>query len=222
MENIDFEAFAKKAAQIAMDKKADGASILDVRELTEMTNLFVIVTANSTPQINAVCTEIEDKFEEDGLELVRREGRSSQNWRVIDYGGVIIHIMTPQSRQIYKLEEFWQKAKVIKFEEEKERDIKAIVKDIVREIKPQIKKIQELKKQLAALKGKKKSGKVKKIVKKAPTTKTNPAKKKIIKKSKPISRQLKKISGAKRIVKKSKKSISHKKGKKVIKNAKKK
>ncbi|MDR3049658.1 MAG: ribosome silencing factor [Elusimicrobiota bacterium] len=216
MENIDFEVFAKKAAKIAMDKKAQAVSILDVRLLTEMTNFFVIATANSAAQINAVCGGIEDKFKEEGLQLVRREDRSSQNWRVIDYGGIIIHIMTEQSRQAYKLEDFWKNAKQIQFEE-----FKPILAQEQKIFAAKPKKSLSLRSLGEKVKvrgvAKRAVKKIKNLVKKTPTKKIKPAKKK---RPRPLDRRVGAVSVVKRAVKKVKKAV--KKTKKVIKNAKKK
>jgi len=117
MGKIDFRDLAVKAAKIADDKKALGTVILDVRDLTAIADYFVITTAESTPQINAVCSEIEKDFKERGIQAVRREGISSQSWRVIDYGGLVVHVMSPSVRDMYKLERLWQDAKSVKFQE---------------------------------------------------------------------------------------------------------
>jgi ribosome-associated protein len=117
MSGINFLELAVKAAKIAEDKKALNAVVLDVMPLTAMANYFVIATAESTPQINAVCGEIEKTFKENGVLPVRREGISSQSWRVIDYGGLVIHVMSPEIRDSYQLETLWKNAKSVKFEE---------------------------------------------------------------------------------------------------------
>lgn len=114
MAKIDFLKMAKAAAEIADGKKALNTVILDVRDLTAVANYFVITTAESTPQINAVCAEIEKTFKEDGVFIVRKEGSSSVTWRVLDYGGLVVHVMSPQTRELYNLEKLWSGAKVIK------------------------------------------------------------------------------------------------------------
>ncbi|MDR2425621.1 MAG: ribosome silencing factor [Endomicrobium sp.] len=114
MAKIDFLALAKKAAEIADDKKALNTIILDVRSLTEITNYFVITTAHSIPQINAVCMEIEKIFKEKDMKILRRDGTPSAAWRVLDYGGLVVHIMSEQSRQLYNLERLWSDAKIVK------------------------------------------------------------------------------------------------------------
>jgi ribosome-associated protein len=114
MAKIDFLSMAKKAAEIADNKKAADTVILDVRNLTAIADYFVITTAESTPQINAVCAETEKTFKGDGITVVRREGISSATWRVLDYGGLVVHVMSPQTRELYNLEKLWNDAKIVK------------------------------------------------------------------------------------------------------------
>jgi ribosome-associated protein len=115
MDKQDFERLSKEAANIASDKKAENISILDVSDLTTTAYFFLIIQAQSQPQINAICDEIEKSFKEQSIFPLRRESISSQNWRVIDYGGIIIHVMSEQTRLNYKLEDFWNKAKKVDF-----------------------------------------------------------------------------------------------------------
>ncbi|MDR1695473.1 MAG: ribosome silencing factor [Endomicrobium sp.] len=114
MEKFDFLSLAKEAAKIADDKKSENVVILDVRDLTAIANYFVIAAADSAPQINAICGEIEKKFKEKGIPIVRREGIDSGSWRVTDYGGLIIHVMSPSVRETYNLEKLWKDAKTVK------------------------------------------------------------------------------------------------------------
>ena len=62
MKKIDFLKLAKQAVKIAEDKKGENVILLDVQEKTPITNYFVIATANSMPQINAIINEIEKTF----------------------------------------------------------------------------------------------------------------------------------------------------------------
>lgn len=107
MKKTDFLKLAKKAKEIAEDKKGENVIVLDVKNLTSITNYFVIVTANSTPQINAISSEIEKVFKYDyEVPVVRKEAKSA-NWIVLDFGGVLVHIMNFDTRQQYELEKIW-------------------------------------------------------------------------------------------------------------------
>ncbi len=82
MENFDFRLLALEAAKIADDKKALNTVVLDIKDLTAIADYLVITTAESAPQIAAVRAEIEKKFKEQDVYLLRREGRASASWRV--------------------------------------------------------------------------------------------------------------------------------------------
>jgi ribosome-associated protein len=113
MTTIDFFTLAVKAAEIADDKKAVDTIILDIRDVTAIANYFIITTAFSSPQINAISFGIEKNFKEQGIKPLRKDGVSSSSWRVIDYGGIVIHVMSPGMRESYKLEKLWENAKII-------------------------------------------------------------------------------------------------------------
>ena len=119
MAKTDFYKLAVKSAEIAEDKKAIDVIILDVRNLTAIANYFVVATAQSTPQINAISAEIEKIFKEQNIRPLRRDGISSSTWRVIDYGGIIIHIMSLEMKESYKLETLWDKAKRVEIKKQK-------------------------------------------------------------------------------------------------------
>ncbi len=110
MKKDNFLKLAKVATKIAEDKKGENVVLLDVKELTEIRNYFVIVTANSMPQINAIADEIEKTLKYDyETEVLRRDGGSDVNWKVLDFGGLIVHIMSHDLRSLYNLEKIWKK-----------------------------------------------------------------------------------------------------------------
>ncbi len=140
MKKIDFLKLAKQAVKIAEDKKGENVVLLDVQEKTPITNYFVIATANSMPQINAIINEIEKTFKYDySVEVLRRDGgNSAVNWKVLDFGGIIVHVMSQDLRQLYNLEHIWEsnepksiKKKVVKkFTAKKVTTKKTVVKKI--------------------------------------------------------------------------------------------
>jgi ribosome-associated protein len=112
---IDFKNLAKCSAKIADDKKAKDILVLDVMKLTPITNFFVIATAESTPQITAIASDIEKFFKDSGIFVVQKECSANISWKVLDYGGLIIHIMLSKIREMYKIETLWKKAKFVDF-----------------------------------------------------------------------------------------------------------
>jgi ribosome-associated protein len=75
-------------------------------------NYFVITVAQSMPQINAISTDIEKTFKEQNIRPLRMDGISSPSWRIIDYGGAVVHVMSPKIRDFYKLKKLWDNADI--------------------------------------------------------------------------------------------------------------
>ena len=105
--------YALNAAKAASEKKAENILLLDTSKLTIIADYFLIVSANSTPQIEAIAKYIEESLSKEKLRLVSKEGISTSNGTVLDFGNLIVHIMNDKERQFYRLEKFWSNATII-------------------------------------------------------------------------------------------------------------
>lgn len=104
------------AAQIAEDNRAKNIVILDLRELTQYFDFFVIASGTSRRQMHAVSEEIDHEFEDHlGDKRLSISGYRESRWIVLDYGDIIVHLFEPETREFYALEELWGKAKVVSF-----------------------------------------------------------------------------------------------------------
>ena len=97
-----------------IEKSADargGADIqiLDIRDMTAIADYFVIISGGSTPQLNAIAEEVEDKMAEAGYHTYHHEGNGQSRWIILDYGDVIVHIFHRDMREFYNLERLWSK-----------------------------------------------------------------------------------------------------------------
>lgn len=101
------------AAKIAEEKKGENILLLDVSKLTVLADCFVIVTAKSMPQINAIAKSIEESLRSTNCRLISKEGFVDSNWIVLDFGNLIVHIMNEKERNYYKLEKFWSNATLV-------------------------------------------------------------------------------------------------------------
>ena len=102
------EELAGFCARCAEDKKAEEVKIIDVRELSSIADCYVIATAASEPQLNALSSEIERRVRENfRLHPSRIDGVGTGSWQIIDYNTVLVHLMTPEARERYALEELW-------------------------------------------------------------------------------------------------------------------
>lgn len=99
------------AAESAQNKKAADITILDLRGVGAFTDFFIICTGFSTPQVQAICTEVEEQL----YKHLRRspqhcEGRRSAEWALLDFGSFIVHVFSEQARRYYDLERLWRSA----------------------------------------------------------------------------------------------------------------
>ena len=99
------------AVEAAQNKKAAAISVLDLSGVGAFTSYFVICTGFSTPQMQAICAEIEEQLYK-GLKRSpeHREGRASSEWALLDFGSFIVHVFSEQARHFYDLERLWRSA----------------------------------------------------------------------------------------------------------------
>lgn len=104
---------AKLAAQAADDRKAEDIKVLKMPEVMVDTEYFVICSAPTLVQIRAIVNSIVSTLDEVGIELLRNEGRRENNWVLLDYGFVVVHVFLEEDRHYYDLEKLWADAKRI-------------------------------------------------------------------------------------------------------------
>ena len=106
-------AMAHRAVDLAADKKASDIVLLDVRGQTTMTDYFVICSGASDRQLNAIADGIIVGLKEDGDPPLSREGDAGSHWLLVDFGGVIVHVMSKPEREFYQLEKLWSEASLL-------------------------------------------------------------------------------------------------------------
>ena len=104
----------KAIIQAIQEKKGEKIISLDLRKIPEaVADFFIVCEAGSTTQVRAIADFIESEVKEKCEESpYRHEGRQVLQWVIIDYINVVVHIMLPDSRRFYKLEEMWSDAVV--------------------------------------------------------------------------------------------------------------
>jgi ribosome-associated protein len=90
------------------DLKALEITTLDVHELTTLTDVMIICTGRSTRHVKSLAENIVKKAKESRLSYIKTEGEKEGEWVIVDLADVIIHIMLPQTRSFYKLEDLWE------------------------------------------------------------------------------------------------------------------
>ncbi len=105
---MDSRRLALLCRELADNKKAEDIVILDVRELSSVTDYFVIAAGASEPHLRAIVDEIVDRLREDwGLRPKAIDGTFRAAWVVLDYFDVIVHVMRQDVRERYDLETLW-------------------------------------------------------------------------------------------------------------------
>lgn len=109
---------ANKAVELLKNKKAKDIKLLDIHELSTISDYFIIATGNSTTQVQAMSDELEDKMDLAGYEMHHKEGFRNGRWVLIDFGNIIVHLFHDEERKFYNLERLWVDAKSILVENE--------------------------------------------------------------------------------------------------------
>jgi len=99
------------AVEAAQNKKAAGIVVIDMSEMGAFTEYFVICTGFSAPQVQAICTEVEEQlWKRKQRAPEHREGHRSADWALLDFGGFIVHVFSEEARRYYDLERLWRAA----------------------------------------------------------------------------------------------------------------
>lgn len=99
---------ARVASMAADSKKAQDIVVLDLTTKTDVCDYFVICSATSNPQTDAIVDEVREKVRTNcGVTAISTEGREGRNWVLIDFGSVVVHVFKPETRDFYRLEKLW-------------------------------------------------------------------------------------------------------------------
>jgi ribosome-associated protein len=105
---LESEELADRIARIASDRKAIDIRVLDLRGLVGYTDFFVVCSGNTERQTKAIHDAVYKELKDDeGLLPRRAEGASEARWILLDYLDCVLHVLTPQAREFYRLEHLW-------------------------------------------------------------------------------------------------------------------
>ncbi|WP_115788680.1 ribosome silencing factor [Arthrobacter silvisoli] len=107
---------ARHAARAAADKLAEDIVALDVSDRLALTDVFLIASAPTERQVNAIVDSIEEELLKQDLRPVRREGRSEGRWVLLDYADIVVHVQHSEDRVFYALERLWKDCPVVDLE----------------------------------------------------------------------------------------------------------
>jgi ribosome-associated protein len=110
MGGLSAEEKAALMSRIATDRKALDIVVLDMRDASSITDYFLICSGGSERQVRAIADAIDEELGPLGLASLGVEGYREGQWILMDYGDVIVHVFSQETREYYDLERLWANA----------------------------------------------------------------------------------------------------------------
>ena len=101
---------AQLIVDVASDKLASDIVMLDLRHVAPFADYFVIMSADSSRQIQALEEDITHALKDEQIKRFHREGTQASGWILLDFSDVIVHIFGPEEREYYDIERLWSQA----------------------------------------------------------------------------------------------------------------
>lgn len=105
------------AAKILDDKKAKDVLVIDISKKASFADYFILASGANERQVGALSEEVEDKFAKEGIIAKSIEGKKTSGWILMDYGDVIVNILSIEMRDRYNIEKVWGDCEFITLEE---------------------------------------------------------------------------------------------------------
>jgi ribosome-associated protein len=111
---LDQLELARHIVEVVADKKGEDVLLLDIREVSILADYFVIGSATSERQAKAIVEGIKQEAKQDfDARPLHVDGEAATGWILMDYGGVVVHLFTPDVRAYYDLEGLWRAGRVV-------------------------------------------------------------------------------------------------------------
>jgi ribosome-associated protein len=107
------EALAQRAVDVLSEHKALDIALIDISRTATFTDYFVIATAQSPLQFDALTDYLERDLGPNGITLRHREGSPESGWVLLDFGDLIVHLFSEDQRAYYRLEELWGRTSTV-------------------------------------------------------------------------------------------------------------
>jgi ribosome-associated protein len=114
----DSYVLAKRIAEYSLSKKAKDVCLMDLRNLSSVTDYFIICHGESDVQVKAIADAILEGLKREGVRVWHREGYDYLRWILLDYVDVVVHIFQRETREFYGLERLWGDAKTENFQDD--------------------------------------------------------------------------------------------------------
>ncbi len=105
------------AAKTLDSKKALDIICLDIESKSSIADYFILASGGSERQIKALSEEVDDQFAKEGLIVKSIEGKASSGWILLDFGDIIVSVLTLEMREKYNIEKVWGDCEILNWEE---------------------------------------------------------------------------------------------------------
>ncbi len=105
--HLQADELARRIIEVLSDKQAEDILLLDIRNVASFADYFVIASAPTVRQIQAILEAVDEELGGNGVKPMGHEGKPDSGWVLLDYGDVIVHLFAPQERAFYDLEGLW-------------------------------------------------------------------------------------------------------------------
>ena len=112
-EGLNPTELAHRVIGLVEEKQAEDIVLLDLRQVSTIADYFVICSAASKRQSQALLDTLREEIKKEGVQPLHTEGEGDSGWLLIDYADVVVHIFSPELRAFYQLEELWQHAPMV-------------------------------------------------------------------------------------------------------------
>ncbi len=112
-----FKAIALIAARAGDDKKADPVKVYDLAGKSPLADYAVLLAVESPPQLEAVSEEVQVRLKNEAVYCLHKDGMRSKNWKVLDYGGVLVHIYDVKAEEFYSIGKVYGDYKPVEWQE---------------------------------------------------------------------------------------------------------
>ena len=93
--------------EAAQDKKASDIKVLKLGNVSRIADFLVICSGDSSVQLRAIVAEVERRLLENNFKGISWEGTPASGWLILDAGNIVVHVMRPEQREYYNLEDLW-------------------------------------------------------------------------------------------------------------------
>lgn len=112
----------KEAVNALNDKKGNDIKVIDIRDVSQIGDYFVICTGTSSTHVKALADEVEYRLGGHEADVgFHKEGYGSGTWVLLDYKDIVVHVMYGETRDFYNLEHLWADGKEV--------DLKALLEE---------------------------------------------------------------------------------------------